>query len=223
MNTRLIVNVNPAGSGTITIDPVKTTYHYGDVVTLTATAAPGWTFSNWSGDASGNENPLTVTIHGNANITGTFTQDEYALIVNVSPAGSGTITIDPVKTTYHYGDVVTLTATADPGWTFSNWSGDASGNENPLTVTIHGNANITGTFTQDEYTLSVDVSPAGSGTVTIDPVKTTYHYGDVVTLTATADPGWTFSNWSGDASGNENPLTVRIKWKYVYRCHFHSR
>mgnify|MGYP000181596074 CR=1 FL=1 len=53
--------------------------------------------------------------------------------------------------------VVTLTATADPGWTFDGWSGDASGAALSTTVTIEGNTSVTATFTQDEYTLTVNL------------------------------------------------------------------
>jgi len=198
------------------IDPIQTTYHYGDLVTLTATADPGWTFSGWSGDALSSDNPMTITITSNTSITATFTQDEYTLIV--TPIGSGTVAVDPIQATYHYGDVVALSPTANPGWTFLEWSGDAAGSDSPLTITIQGNATITATFTQDEYSLTV--TPIGSGMVTVDPVQTTYHYGDVVTLTPTADPGWTFSEWGGDASGSDDPLIFTIQGNTIITATF---
>jgi hypothetical protein len=34
--------------------------------------------------------------------------------------------------------VVTLTATADNGWIFTNWSGDLVGNTSPATLTMEG-------------------------------------------------------------------------------------
>ena len=202
------LTVTPTGSGTVAIDPVQATYHYGDIVTLTPTSDPGWTFSEWGGDASGLDNPLTITIQGNTTITATFTQDVYAL--TVIPIGSGMVTVDPIQATYHYGDVVTLTPTADVGWTFDGWGGDASGSDNPLSYTIIEDATIMATFTQDEYTLAVTIAPAGTGTVIISPMQTSYHYGDEVTLTPVANPGWTFLEWSGDVSGSDNPLTLTI-------------
>jgi len=48
----------------------------------------------------------------------------------------------------HYGDTVQLTANANPGWTFSAWSGDMSGSTNPDTITMDGNKTVTATFTQ---------------------------------------------------------------------------
>ena len=124
---------------------MQTTYHYGDEVTLTSVANSGWTFLEWSGDATGSDNPLTVTIHGDTNITANFMQDQYTLDVTIE--GFGSVAIDPVQATYIYGTEVTLTATADPSWRFVGWSGDASGSDNPLIFTIQGNTSITALFT----------------------------------------------------------------------------
>jgi uncharacterized repeat protein (TIGR02543 family) len=200
------LTVNTAGSGSVDKDPDQATYHYGDVVTLTAMADSGWTFAGWSGDLTGTDITATKTITGDTAITATFMLDEYTLTVNT--AGSGSVDKDPGQATYHYGDVVTLTATADPGWTFAGWSGDLSGSTNPATITITGDAGVTATFSQDEYTLMVNV--AGNGRVTVDPDQVTYHYGDLVTLTAIADPEWTFIGWSGDLRSTDNPYAITI-------------
>jgi uncharacterized repeat protein (TIGR02543 family) len=150
---RNTLTVNVVGSGSVITDPAKSSYGCSEVVTLTATAETGWTFAGWSGDLSGTDNPIAVTMNGSRVITATFTSAEYMLTVNT--VGNGSVAKDPNQATYHYGDVVTLTATRDPGWTFSSWSGDLSGSDNPETVTITGDTIVTATFTQDEYTLTV--------------------------------------------------------------------
>ena len=86
--------------------------------------------------------------------------DEYTLTVNT--IGNGSVAKAPDQATYHDGDTVELTPTADPGWTFSGWSGDLSGSDNPATVTIHGDIAATATFTQDEYTLTVNTIGSGA-------------------------------------------------------------
>jgi uncharacterized repeat protein (TIGR02543 family) len=176
------------------------------VVTLTATADPGWTFAGWSGDLTGTDITATKTITGNTAVTATFMLDEYTLTVNT--AGSGSVDRDPDQATYHYGDVVTLTVTADAGWTFAGWSGDLVSANNPATITITGDTTVTATFSQDEHMLMVNV--VGNGRVTVDPDQVTYHYGDTVTLTAIADPEWTFIGWSGDLWGTDNPYAITI-------------
>jgi len=190
----------------VTVDPDQATYLYGEVITLTATADQGWTFSAWSDDATGSNNPVQVTMDGDKSVTATFTQDQYTLDVN--SVGNGQVTADPAQATYLYGDVITLTATADPGWTFSAWSDDATGSSNPVQVTMDGDKSVTATFTEDQYTLDVDI--VGNGQVTVEPDQATYLYGEVITLTATADPNWEFSAWNGSLTGNANPGTLTV-------------
>jgi len=42
-----------------------------------------------------------------------------------------------------------ITATPDPGYLFSEWTGDASGNANPLSVLMDANKSLGATFVQD--------------------------------------------------------------------------
>jgi hypothetical protein len=69
------------------------------------------------------DNPLTITMDGNKNITATFTQIVFNLTIN---AVNGTVSADPAGP-YTYGAVVTLQAAPNAGYTFSGWSGDLSG------------------------------------------------------------------------------------------------
>ena len=96
--------------------------------------------------------------------TATFTQNQYTLTVNTS--GQGSVAKSPSQATYVYGSSVQLTATPSSGWSFSGWSGDASGTANPVTITMNGNKAVTATFTQNTYSLTVNVSPSAGGTVT---------------------------------------------------------
>jgi hypothetical protein len=180
------LTIDIAGNGTVTKDPDQAVYHYGDVVTLTATPDLGWNFGNWSENVVSGQ----VTIHGNTTVTATFTRAEYTL--TIEKTGNGTVTKAPNQATYHYGDEVTLTATPDLGWTFGSWSPNVVDGK----VTIHDNTTVTATFTPVEYTLTINIT--GNGTVVKEPDKATYHEGDVVTLTATPDPTWSFGSWSAN-------------------------
>jgi len=64
------------GAGSVGVSPAayygNNQYIAGTNVTLTATAANGWTFTGWSGGASGTTNPLTVTMNAAKTITATF-------------------------------------------------------------------------------------------------------------------------------------------------------
>jgi hypothetical protein len=186
--------------GTGTVSPATGTYPSGTSVAVTATAGAGWHFSNWSGDASGTTNPLTVVMSANRAIVANFVQDTYTF--SATTVGSGTVT--PASGTYPAGTSVSVTATAVAGWHFDHWSGDATGSTNPLTVVMSANRAIVATFVQNTYTFAA--TTVGSGTVT--PASGTYTAGTPVAVTATAATGWHFDHWSGDATGSTNPLTV---------------
>jgi uncharacterized repeat protein (TIGR02543 family) len=146
------LTVTIEGIGSVNINPNKLEYQSGEEVTLTALPNPGWSFIGWTGDASGTSSQIVVTMNENIEITATFTQNEYSLSTSVNPAGMGSVAISPLKPNYHFGDVVTLTATGETGWWLESWSGDVSGNKNPLTFTIVGNTNIVANFTDIFHT-----------------------------------------------------------------------
>jgi hypothetical protein len=70
--------------------------------------------------------------------------EEHSLSVTTS--GNGSVDVVPNQDTYSFGQQVTLTAMADPGWVFSGWSGDLAANDNPVTLTISGDHKVTATF-----------------------------------------------------------------------------
>jgi uncharacterized repeat protein (TIGR02543 family) len=200
------LTVNTEGNGSVELSPAGGSYLSGTVVTLTASADSGWTFSGWSGDLGGSANPETITMDGDKTVTATFTQDTYTLTVNTQ--GNGSVELSPAGGSYLSGTVVTLTANADSGWTFDGWSGDLGGSANPETITMDGDKTVTATFTQDTYTLTVNIE--GNGSVELSPAGGSYSSGTVVTLTASADSGWTFDSWSGDLGGSTNPETIAM-------------
>ena len=51
------LTTDTVGDGTIRSTPTRDTYQVGDTVTLTATPAPGWTFTGWTGDAQRRPEP----------------------------------------------------------------------------------------------------------------------------------------------------------------------
>jgi uncharacterized repeat protein (TIGR02543 family) len=190
--------------------PFKTDYNSGEIAVLTATPALGYTFTGWTGSATGIQNPLSVTMNADKDITANFTAkaaDTYKLIVT---AVNGTVLKVPVKTDYNSGEIVVLTATPALGYTFTGWTGSATGIQNPLSVTMNADKNITANFVEilpNTFTLNV---VAFNGSVLKNPNLNAYNPGDIVQLTATANSGYTFTGWSGDANGTLNPLSVTM-------------
>jgi mannan endo-1,4-beta-mannosidase len=135
-------------------------------------------------------------------------QTYYTLTVNVSPQGSGSVSLNPPGGSYTAGTQVTLTATANSGYVFGGWGGDLSGSQNPATIVMDSSKTVTANFVRSSYTLTVNINPSGAGSVTLNPSGGVYVAGTTVTLTAVANSGYIFSGWGGDLSGDQNPVNI---------------
>ncbi|MBN1927291.1 MAG: DUF3494 domain-containing protein [Prolixibacteraceae bacterium] len=203
-----VLNVSSTLGGTAVKTPNQASYTSGTNVQVTATPNTGYTFSGWSGDATGSTNPLSVTMNSDKNIVANFTLIPIVTYTLNITANNGVVVKNPNLANYNSGATVQLTATPNTGYEFSGWSGDANGSTNPLTVTMNSNKNITANFTlipADTYTLNVT---ANNGTVVKNPNQVNYNQGASVQLTASPNTGYEFLSWGGDATGTDNPLTV---------------
>jgi hypothetical protein len=103
-----------------------------------------------------------------------------------------------------------LTATANPGYHFVNWTGDVSSSENPVTIDTSINSTITAKFALNTYTITTSV-PGGHGTLTCNsPVN----HGTNSTCTITPDAGYHLATLTdngtsaiGAVSGNAYTIT----------------
>jgi hypothetical protein len=198
----LTAAVSPAGGGAIS--PAGGTYDEGSNVMLTATPASGYRFDRWSGDSSGNINPINITMNAGKSVTATFVK-VYSLTALVSPAGGGSVS--PTGGTFDESANVTLMAIPASGYRFDLWSGNVSGNVTSVNVIMNGNKSVTANFIK-VYTLTVSVSPAGGGLVS--PAGGTYDAGASVTITAVPAAGYVFDRWSADVSGNTTSVTITM-------------
>lgn len=210
----LTTSVTPPGSGTITKDPDQETYALNSVVNLTATAVAGsgYTFKQWELDASGTTPTTSVVMTGNKNVRAVFeVAPLYNLTIVISPDGAGNVVAD-IPGPYLAGTDVTLTATPNPGYTFSSWTGavPVPGNPTSATVTMVADTTVTANFVPSlpgQVTLTTLVSPAGTGTVT-PPGQTLWDVGSTVDLVAAANAGYVFDYWAGNVANTLSPETT---------------
>jgi hypothetical protein len=215
----LTVALAGAGSGTVTSTPAGIScpsdcaedFVEGEVVTLSAVADVGSVFTGWSGDCTGTGS-CQVAMSVARDVTATFAPT-HPLTVALAGAGSGTVTSTPAGIScppdcaedFVEGEGVTLSAVADVGSVFSGWSGDCTG-AGSCQVTMSAARSVTATFLPLR-TLSVTV--VGSGSVGSVPAGIScpadcsedYPDGELVTLSAVADPGFELAAWSGDCTG----------------------
>ena len=182
-----VLAVGTIGNGTVVPNPDLANYACGQVVELTAVPDVGWAFTDWSGDVVSTTNPVDLTITGDHFVTAAFTTTTVTYTLAVNTVGNGAVTVDPDKPAYVSGELVTLTATADPGWVLSGWSGDLSGTANPATLVMTADKVVTATFVappvvSDDFnscTLDSDlwtfVDPLGDGSLSMNGTQVLLH------------------------------------------------
>ena len=79
---------------------------------------------------------------------------------------------------------------------------------------------LAGCPTTERFTLTVNVSPPGAGSVS--PSGGEYDSGVSVTLTATPDTGYTFDYWTGSAAGTDPTTTITMDSDKRVTAHFEA-
>jgi uncharacterized repeat protein (TIGR02543 family) len=172
LSVHFSVHADSTTGGSVTVHPLQPHYAPDTQITLTASSLSVYVFDGWSGDASGRENPLTLTVTTNLNFTAHFVSPVADLIVD------------------------------DPNATFSgNWSTETSatdrfGSNYRMAGSTPNSASATATFTPtivtggryDIYVWSPTVSkPASAVPLVVS------HYGDSMNLSlnqTTGAGGW---------------------------------
>ncbi len=199
------VAANPSNAGTVTGGG---TYNQGQSCTVSATANTGYTFTNWTenGNVVSSNANYTFNVEGNRNLVANFTENTYTITVSANPSNGGSATGGG---TFTYGQSCTVTATANTGYTFSNWTenGNVVSSNANYTFNVEGNRNLVANFTLNNYTVTVSANPSNGGTATGGG---TFTYGQSCTVTATANTGYTFTNWT------ENGNVVSSNANYTF-------
>jgi hypothetical protein len=125
------------------------------VVTLTAAPVAGSTFIGWTGACTGTSLTCDVTLDAAKSVSATFNlTSSFTLTVLKTGAGSGTVTSSPAPIdcgttcsgSFPAGSLVTLTATAASGSTFTGWSGATCSGTAPCPVSVNAATSITANF-----------------------------------------------------------------------------
>ena len=132
----------------------------------------------------------------------------YTVSVSANPTNGGNVTGGG---TYNQGQSCTVTATANSGFTFTNWTenGSVVSTQANYTFVVNSNRNLVANFqaqTQN-YNITVSANPTNGGTVTGGG---SYQQGQSCTVHATANSGFTFTNWT------ENGSVVSTQANYTF-------
>jgi len=147
--TQYTLTMAVSGSGSTTPSAGPHTYDEDTVVPLTATPAAGWLFDHWSGSVSGSTNPTSVTMTESKSARACFKQTTPPVskcLLKIIVAGEGSTSPCAGAHLLDSGSTVTVTATPAAGWAFDHWSGDLSGTETAVSVTINSQMQVTAHF-----------------------------------------------------------------------------
>jgi regulation of enolase protein 1 (concanavalin A-like superfamily) len=97
--------------------------------------------------------------------------DVNEIVVDI--VGQGSVELDPQMPDYDCGDVVEITAVADSGWTFTGWSGDLTGSENPAFLEVTGAMAVTALFDAAASAAGPPADPGVLGAVGVSPNPST--------------------------------------------------
>lgn len=186
---------DPADGGTIMGDGI---YDYGDVCTLTAIPALGYSFDEWTNNGvQVSTNPTaSFIVSGDIEYVAHFVQsvNSFTITAVADPTTGGTVTGDG---NYNQGDTCTLIAIPNNDYTFVKWTnnGIVVSEEEFYTFPVTENATYVAHFTQSisGYVISVSANPPDGGTITGEG---TYAQGITIVLTATPSEGYRFKNWT---------------------------
>ncbi len=165
--------------------------------------------------APGTTGTATLTVFGYNKITYIATinitgggSTQYNITVSANPTNGGSVSGGG---TYQQGQSCTVSATANAGFTFTNWTenGSVVSNQANYTFTVNNNRNLVANFQAQpqSYTISVSANPTNGGSGTGGG---TYQQGQSCTVSATANSGFTFTNWT------ENGNVVSTNANYTF-------
>ena len=231
----------PPTGGTLTPNPASPTgdgyYNSGTSVQVTATPSASFLFGTFSGDLTGTTNPQSVIMSAPHSVTGNFTGVVTATVTTNPPGLTFRVdgiqyTLPQIFTTWAAGSSHTIGIITNPQnltgtrYTWANWS-DAGAISHTVIAPAGGTAiTYTANFTASAYLLTLAASPGGGGTLAPSPASPTsdgyYASGTPVQVTALANSGFQFTNFSGDLTGSANPQTVTMSAPHSVTANFSS-
>lgn len=206
----ITVIADPANGGVVSGGG---TYPLGATCVLTAYPNAGFVFENWThnGIEVSTSPTYDFEVTRDATYVAHFMQDtnHCTITAMAEPVEGGAVF---GSGTYELGAQCTLSAIPSVGFEFVNWTtqdGNQVSIENSFSFSVTSNAVYVAHFERivNQYTVTVNVEPAGAGSVI---GAGTFDEGDNCTLIAIPNPMYSFVSWT------ENGIVVDINDHYTF-------
>ncbi|WP_254638926.1 glycoside hydrolase family 9 protein [Cohnella sp. GbtcB17] len=241
-NREIVANYEPVAvrtlsatataGGTVKLDHADGRYSDRDVASLTAVPTYGYKFVRWEGDVTGVNPSAQIEMTDDLSVHAVFEVLPRHALNTAADSNKGSVKVNPSKPNYVHGDEVILTAVDRFGYRFDGWTEENTDTEvektydgNPATVIVDAPKLVTANFIKvPEYTLDVETLEGGTVKATADNAANVsgklYEEGTKATLTATAQPGYLFTGWTGAVTSSANPLEVTMDGSKAITANF---
>ena len=218
----LSTEVLPTGAGTVTSNPVGTSFDEGTEITLTANRNFGFNFARWeneAGETVSTESVYTFKLNANSTLKAVFTPiNTYELNLNTDGGAKNYMvsvlpapTVVEGKNMYENGTNVTLTASNNDIFNFTNWENNET--NAVRTISMTENKNLTATYSAIDFVAAWDFYMTGNGGRAADFASNTEN--EASTLVLRLADGTT-SSWldkSQMAAGGYEGAPAAVNWK----------
>ena len=180
---------------------------YMEPCTITAdTTNSYWRFLSWSNYET--SNPYTFVVTGDTTMTAIYlapNENAYRLQTLCSTPNAGYISITGSQLfgDYYFEGNITLSATANYGYHFVQWSDGVT--SNTRTINLSQDTYLIAIFAPNQYTLSLSSNDVSMGTTSGGG---TFDYLSQVTISAISTPHCHFVQWSDGNTTNPRILTL---------------
>lgn len=217
-NYTISVSALPTEGGTVSGGG---TFQQGQQCIVKATSNTGYTFVNWTendNQVSDSAN-YTFIVNSNRTLVANFisnASNQNIISVSAAPTEAGIVSGDG---SFDSGTLHAVTATANDGYNFTNWTenGNVVSTDANYTFTVNANRTLVANFAANapnQCTINVSADPNEGGTVGGGGGLT---YGQDYTVHATASSGWFFSHWT------ENGAFLSSQAVYTFKVYGTNR
>ncbi|NOZ60391.1 MAG: T9SS type A sorting domain-containing protein [Calditrichaeota bacterium] len=223
----LTILIDPPGWGEVNKNPDDSTFAAGETVELFAAGNKGYSFTEWSGDLIGNENPKNIVMNSDKTVTAHFTRTEETVsaptfvagpdsgimgrFLTFSTGGSVSNLGNPVEYQFKWGDGLLSTwddSVKSHAYFVTGIKLVQSRARSKVNMSIVSGWSQPQNVTLSGRKLVVRAAPEGAGQILVSPHQDEYPDSATVHLTAVPNQGYTFNHWNGSFSGNDNPITI---------------
>ncbi len=178
------------------------TFDNGTSCTLTATAAEGYQFANWTKDGNSVSTNANYTFTVSSTTAGNYVANfalVYTIAATANPSIGGTVS---GAGTFASGANCTLEALPNTGYQFTKWmEGNTQVSTNPTYTieNISANHTLVAHFDNITYTITAISTSTAQGTVTVSggtgSGNNVFHYDQLCSLTAVPENTYRFEKW----------------------------